>query len=53
MNDTYTKLLRIFEKVDFFLDDSNQDKVDELTDIQCSLPEDLNEIRTELLTMFE
>ena len=53
MNDTYSKLLRIFEKVDFLLDDSNQDKIDEITKIQRSLPEDLNEIRTELLTMFE
>ena len=53
MNDTYSKLLRIFEKVDYFLDDSNENNIDELTHIQCTLPTDLNEIRTELLTLFE
>lgn len=53
MNELYNKLLEIFQKVDYVLDEKNEENIDEITLIQGTLPYDLNEIRTELLTMFE
>lgn len=49
----YEKLLEIFKMVDFILDENNQDDIDNITLFQGTIPYSLNEIKTELLTMFE
>ena len=49
----YEKLLEIFKMVDFLMDEQNYEDIDTITIYQGTIPNKLNEIKTELLTMFE